>query len=201
VKFLHLTDLICIYFGLAGALVINDTLWPKLDTSTLNKLNLTQVEGEASTISKANFSTADEIIQTSLGLLETEDGNGLWSPVTLLFNTTSDHSFPALIQELAQVAFRTRTNNTSATLRMSSHPLPLTKNEALRCQSVLTGLAALFTLIPLSYCAASFAVFVIQERVVKAKLLQVSDLADNIKVNLMIKSMAIYNHRVASQLE
>jgi len=155
---------------------------------------LTQVEGDASAITKTNFSTSDEIIRNSFGLLETENGNGLWSPVTLLFNTTSDHSFPALIQELAQVAFRTRTNNTSATLRMSSHPLPLTKNEALRVQCVLTGLASLFTLIPLSYCAASFAIFVIQERVVKAKLLQVSDLAEYVKIPFMIKSMAIYNH-------
>lgn len=164
---------------MTGALVINDTLWPRFNSSTLRELNLTQVEGEASTITKANFSTSDETIRSGLELFETEDGNGLWSPVTLLFNTTSDHSFPALIQELAQVAFQTRTNNASATLRMSSHPLPLTKNEVLRVQTVLTGLAALFTLIPLSYCAASFAVFVIQERVVKSKLLQVSDLAEN----------------------
>ncbi|KAG0616755.1 hypothetical protein M758_5G140000 [Ceratodon purpureus] len=157
-----------------GALVFNDTLWPRLNTSSLRELNLTQVKGEARTITKANFSSqhTDETIGTALGHFETEDGKGLFSSVTLLFNTTSDHSFPALIQELAQVAFQTTSKNTSATLRMSSHPLPLTKNEALRVQNILTGLAALFTLIPLSYCAASFAVFVVQERVVKAKLLQ-----------------------------
>jgi ATP-binding cassette subfamily A (ABC1) protein 3 len=131
-------------------------------------------------VTKSNFSSpqTELTIGSALKRFETEDGNGLLSPVTLLFNTTSDHSFPALIQELAQVAFRTTTKNSSATLRMSSHPLPLTKNEALRVQNILTGLAALFTLIPLSYCAASFAVFVIQERVVKAKLLQVSVLAE-----------------------
>lgn len=133
---------------------MNDTLWPGLNTSTLHDLSQQLLNSS---------------IKTGLGVNE----KGLWSPVTLLFNTTSDHSFPALIQELAQVAFRTSTKNASATLRMASHPLPLTKNEALHVQSVLTGLAALFTLIPLSYCAASFAVFVIQERVVKAKLLQV----------------------------
>ena len=160
---------------MAGALVINDTLWPKLNTSLLRDLNLTQVRGEAVKITKANLSTqqTDKTIR-NLGQFETQDGNGLSSPLTLLYNTTSDHSFPALIQELAEVTFRARTNIASATLRMSSHPLPLTKNEALRVQCVLTGLAALFTLIPLSYCAASFAVFIVQERVVKAKLLQVS---------------------------
>jgi hypothetical protein len=162
--------------GLAGALVINDTLWPKLNTSLLRDLNLTQVKGEAGKRTKANFSTqqAGKPIGNR-GLFEAQNGRGVSSPVTLLHNTTSDHSFPALIQDLAEATFRTRTKNTSAILRMSSHPLPLTKNEALRVQSVLTGLAALFTLIPLSYCAASFAVFVVQERVVKAKLLQVSD--------------------------
>lgn len=161
--------------GFVGALVLNDTLWPTLNMSSLRELNITQVKGEASTITKANFSSlqTEESIGTALGRFETEDGKGIRSPVTLLFNTTSDHSLPALIQELAQVAFRTASKNTSATLRVSSHPLPLTKNEALRVQNILTGLAALFTLIPLSYCAASFAVFVVQERIVKAKLLQV----------------------------
>ena len=161
-------------------MVFNDTLWPRLNTSSLREFDFTQVKGEASSITRTNFSSqqTDERIGNTLGRFETADGNGLSSPVTLLFNTTSDHSFPALIQELAQVAFRTTTKNTSATLRVSSHPLPLTKNEALGVQCILTGLAALFTLIPLSYCAASFAVFVVQERVVKAKLLQVSVLVE-----------------------
>lgn len=138
--------------GLAGAVVINDTLWPR-----------------------TNFTSqqTDETIGKLWKSYKAETGNGLSSAVTLMYNTTSDHSFPALIQELAQMTFRARTKNASATLHMSSHPLPLTKNEALLVQNILTGLAALFTLIPLSYCAASFAVFVVQEREVKAKLLQV----------------------------
>nr|XP_024376526.1 ATP-binding cassette sub-family A member 1-like isoform X3 [Physcomitrium patens]XP_024376527.1 ATP-binding cassette sub-family A member 1-like isoform X3 [Physcomitrium patens] len=134
-----------------GAVVINDTLWPR-----------------------TNFTSqqTDETIGKLWKSYKAETGNGLSSAVTLMYNTTSDHSFPALIQELAQMTFRARTKNASATLHMSSHPLPLTKNEALLVQNILTGLAALFTLIPLSYCAASFAVFVVQEREVKAKLLQ-----------------------------
>ena len=96
------------------------------------------------------------------------------SPVTLLFNTTSDHALPSLIQDLMQARLQSNLNDSSATLRIASHPLPLTKSEALELQTVLTVLAALFVLIPFCYLGASYAVFVVRERMVKAKLLQVS---------------------------
>ena len=160
----------------AGALVFNDTLWPQVNTSSLRNVDLLKLEKYIGTATNTNISTQHNNKNGTLGqlyTLKTKNGTGLLSPVTLLYNTTSDHSLPALVQEVAQARFRARINNSSATLRISSHPLPLTKNEALRVQTILTALAALFTLIPFSYCAASFAVFVVQERVVKAKLLQV----------------------------
>ena len=71
--------------------MINDTLWPKLNTSLLRDLNLTQVKGEAGKRTKANFNTqqADKPIGNR-GLFETQNGRGVSSPVTLLHNTTSD---------------------------------------------------------------------------------------------------------------
>jgi len=159
----------------AGALVFNDTLWPQVNTSSLRNVDLLRLEKYIGTARNTNISTQHNKNGTlgHLYTLKTKNGTGLLSPVTLLYNTTSDHSLPALVQEVAQARFRARIKNSSATLRIWSHPLPLTKNEALRVQTILTALAALFTLIPFSYCAASFAVFVVQERVVKAKLLQV----------------------------
>lgn len=158
-------------YGLTGALVFNDTLWPKFNTSSIQKLNLTQVE----VLLNISHPTSNKTLE-NLHILQTKSGSGLRAPVTLLYNTTSDHSLPALIQELAQARLRAALQNSTATINISSHPLPLTTNEALRVQTILTALAALFVLIPFSYCAASFAVFVVQERVVKAKLLQVSSL-------------------------
>ena len=155
--------------------MFNDTLWPQVNTSSLRNVDLLKLETYIGAATNTNISTQHNKNGTlgQLYTLKTRNGTGLLSPVTLLYNTTSDHSLPALVQEVAQARFRAHINNSSATLRISSHPLPLTKNEALRVQTILTALAALFTLIPFSYCAASFAVFVVQERVVKAKLLQV----------------------------
>ncbi len=109
----------------------------------------------------------------NLSFFRTKSGHGISAPITFLHNTTSDHTLPALFQELAQARLRVGLNNSMASMRIISHPLPITKNEALHLQTILTTLAALFVLIPLSYCAASFAVFVVQEQSVKAKLLQV----------------------------
>lgn len=62
---------------------------------------------------------------------------------------------------------------------MANHPLPLTKTEFLELETVLSVLAALFVLIPFCYLGAAFAVFVVRERVVKAKLLQVGFFGEN----------------------
>jgi hypothetical protein len=171
---------------LAGALVFNDTLWPRFDTSTISSLKVTDVKrvfGKFTNLSgKINNTTSSRVndhddsnkMLCNLSFFQTKSGHGISAPITFLHNTTSDHTLPALFQELAQARLRVGLNNSMASMRIISHPLPITKNEALRLQTILTTLAALFVLIPLSYCAASFAVFVVQERSVKAKLLQVT---------------------------
>ncbi|KAH8952939.1 hypothetical protein BDL97_09G111100 [Sphagnum fallax] len=167
-----------------GALVFNDTLWPRFDTSTISSLKVTDVKrvfGKFTNLSgKINNTTSSRVndhddsnkMLCNLSFFQTKSGHGISAPITFLHNTTSDHTLPALFQELAQARLRVGLNNSMASMRIISHPLPITKNEALRLQTILTTLAALFVLIPLSYCAASFAVFVVQERSVKAKLLQ-----------------------------
>eukprot|EP00850_Spirogloea_muscicola_P018780 SM000176S03111 [mRNA] locus=s176:35560:47252:+ [translate_table: standard] len=105
-------------------------------------------------------------------MLQTETGMGLTAALTVLHNTSSDHSFPAIIQELAQADLRVALANGSASLAVSNHPLPLTKSEATMIQTVLAALAALFILIPFCYLSATFAVFLVKERAVKAKHLQ-----------------------------
>jgi ATP-binding cassette subfamily A (ABC1) protein 3 len=161
------------YGSLAGALVFNDTLWPQLNTSALRNFNWTQLQKVLNRTKASSSWKSFDVNETMKKLLQTESGNGVVSQITFLFNTTSDHSLPALIQELAQARLQAAVKNNSTSFLVSSHPLPLTKNESLRLQTVLTVLAALFILIPFCYLAASFAVFVVRERIVKAKLLQI----------------------------
>ena len=162
-------------FVFAGALVFNDTLWPKLNTSSLRNLNETQVERlfNSSAYGFRVTQNSSSFNRTFTNLVQSSTGQGIFSPVTLLFNTTSDHSLPALIQELMQARLKANLGDESATLKISNHPLPLTKTEFLELQTVLSVLAALFVLIPFCYLGATFAVFIVRERMVKAKLLQV----------------------------
>ena len=53
-----------------------------------------------------------------------------------------------------------------------NYPLPLVLSEAATIRMYLSLLASLFLLIPFSYIPASFAIFVVKERTVKAKLVQ-----------------------------
>lgn len=154
--------------------MFNDTLWPRLNTSSLQNLNVTQLEGmfDSSTYGSGR-ATPSALNRSFSELVQSPTGQGIYSPVTLLFNTTSDHSLPALIQELMQTRLKASLGDASATLKVSNHPLPLTKTEFLELQTVLSVLAALFVLIPFCYLGATFAVFVVRERIVKAKLLQV----------------------------
>jgi hypothetical protein len=151
--------------------VFNDTLWPELNTSSLRKVNVTQVGGLFN-ISRDTSNTS-AWNETYRELFRSPSGQGISSPVTFLFNTTSDHALPALIQELMQAKLKANLGNESAILKVASHPLPLSKTEFMELQTVLAVLAALFVLIPFCYLGASYAVFVVKERVVKAKLLQV----------------------------
>eukprot|EP00899_Mesostigma_viride_P015099 jgi/Mesvir1/23590/Mv18280-RA.1 len=101
-----------------------------------------------------------------------EGGMGLRAPLCILFNASSFHALPAVMAELASIDYQGYMHNPDASIVVRSHPLPLTESEALQVQSVLTFMSALFVLIPFCYLSASFAVFVVKERAVKAKHVQ-----------------------------
>jgi hypothetical protein len=70
------------------------------------------------------------------------------------------------------VLYHMNSPTSDAYYRVSSYPLPLTSREAIRIETFLTLFAALFVLIPFCYLPASFVLFVVKERSVKAQHLQ-----------------------------
>jgi hypothetical protein len=64
-------------------------------------------------------------------------------------------------------------NETSTRYKSKNHPLPLTAQESLEIQVILSIFASLFILIPLCYIPASFVVFIVRERESKSKHLQI----------------------------
>ncbi|CAM6122589.1 unnamed protein product [Calypogeia fissa] len=153
-----------------GALVFNDTLLPQYNTSVFRDVNITDLKFMFP--NSTFLQGLQDGLVGDLPFMQTPDGQGVKSPLTLLHNTSSEHALPVLIQEIAQASLRAALNLSTASFRVQNHPLPLTKSEASRLQTMLYLLAALFVLIPFCYLAASFSVFIVRERVVKAKLLQ-----------------------------
>jgi hypothetical protein len=152
-------------------MVYNDTLLPQYNTSTLRQLNVTHLK---ELFPNATFlQNLPDGLVGDLPIMQTPSGRGLRSPLTILHNSSSEHSLPTVLQEMAQGRLRSLLGLSDANFRVRSHPLPLSESEATKLQAILAGLAAFFVLIPFCYLGASFSVFVVRERVVKAKLLQV----------------------------
>jgi ABC-type multidrug transport system ATPase subunit len=63
-------------------------------------------------------------------------------------------------------------NDVRSSYIVANHPLPVTAQKTLQIQTLLSVLAALFTLIPFCYLPASFIIFIVKERSCKAKHLQ-----------------------------
>jgi len=97
--------------------------------------------------------------------------------LTVLFNTTSSHSLPA-IWNLAfegQLLGRYDENAVDVptpSFKVRSHAMPLTDYQNARIAMFLQLFAALFLLIPFSYLPASCAMFVVQERTCGSQHLQ-----------------------------
>ena len=114
--------------------------------------------------------------------VETESKLSLPWPLTVLHNTSSWHSLPAFAAEVTAAFWReahaepppARAAAEAATASYSvfNHPLPLTPMQELTVRLILAVLSALFVLIPFCYVPAAAAVFVVKERAVKAKHLQ-----------------------------
>lgn len=91
------------------------------------------------------------------------------SPATILFNTSSWHTMPSFSAELSDARLKVAAESSDASFTIRNHPLPLTFQTALRIRTYLSLFASLFLLIPFCYLPASFVLFIVKERGVKAK--------------------------------
>ena len=113
------------------------------------------------------------------------------TPLTLLHNATYIHALPVLATELQAARFAANRymnglrgwNDTDhgVVYRVRNHPFPLTARENILIQTYLTLFAALFVMVPFCYLPASFVLFVVRERTVKSKHLQ---LVSGVNANL-----------------
>ena len=108
-----------------------------------------------------------------------------------MHNSSSNHALAAFIGEASAAAWRAVWGAAPAgsdddgeavmgggggsargTYEVWNHPLPLTARQELEIKLILSLFAALFVLVPFCYIPAASAVFVVKERAVKAKHLQ-----------------------------
>ncbi|KAG5189428.1 ABC-2 family transporter protein-domain-containing protein, partial [Tribonema minus] len=84
----------------------------------------------------------------------------------------SYHGLPGWLGQLTELKYRTCLNNEQASYTARTHPLPVTAQESIETQTILSVLACLFIIIPLCYAPAAFVTFVVRERATKSKRLQ-----------------------------
>lgn len=115
---------------------------------------------------------------------------GIPNMYTILHNTTSPHGLAALQGQLIEANFQMCMNPTepvpgasngsstpssdyqSTQYLVKNHPLPITPEQTLFIQLILSLLASIFILVPLCYIPASFVAFLVKERISKSKHLQ-----------------------------
>jgi ABC-type multidrug transport system ATPase subunit len=92
---------------------------------------------------------------------------------SILHNSSSPHAVAAFNQAFASYLFQSSCNS-SSTARLASvnEPLPMTQQQSIEVQTVLSILAAIFLLIPFGYIPGAFIVFLVKERISKSKHLQ-----------------------------
>jgi ABC-type multidrug transport system ATPase subunit len=91
--------------------------------------------------------------------------------VNVLHNSSAPHAMPTYLAELTRAQWKQMLGS-NADYITRSHPLPLTEEENVELQIILSFFVSLFLLLPFSYIPASFGVFVVHERFVNSKHLQ-----------------------------
>jgi len=92
---------------------------------------------------------------------------------TILHNSSSPHAVGVFNQVYMEHLFKQCVGNTGTSRLVSiNHPLPLTDQQAIEVQTILSVLASLFLLIPFCYIPGAFIVFLVKERISKSKHLQ-----------------------------
>ena len=120
-----------------------------------------------------------------------KDSVAIPTPLTLVHNASYIHALPVLATELQTARFAANRymnglpgwndTNHGVVYRVRNHPYPLTARENILIQTYLTLFAALFVMVPFCYLPASFVLFVVRERTVKSKHLQ---LVSGVNANL-----------------
>jgi hypothetical protein len=94
------------------------------------------------------------------------------SKASILHNSSSPHAVAAFNQAYMEYLFATCKKSRTARLISVNEPLPMTTQQSIEVQTILSILAALFLLIPFCYIPGAFIVFIVKERVSKSKHLQ-----------------------------
>jgi len=98
---------------------------------------------------------------------------GIDSRTSIIHNSSSPHAVAAFNQAYMENLFKRCTGDpVSSRLVSINNPLPITNEQAIEVQTILSILAGLFLLIPYCYIPGAFVVFLVKERVSKSKHLQ-----------------------------
>ena len=120
-----------------------------------------------------NMTTALDDMETLLPSGLSRFVIGFNTDVTVLHNSSSPHSVGAFNQAYMEYMFKQCNGNPFASRLVSvNHPLPLTDQQTIEINTILSILASLFLLIPYCYFPGAFIVFLVKERVSKSKHLQ-----------------------------
>uniref|UniRef100_A0A7S1VG15 ABC transporter domain-containing protein n=1 Tax=Grammatophora oceanica TaxID=210454 RepID=A0A7S1VG15_9STRA len=158
-----------LYFEASEVLLDLDDLTIAIRNLTITFQGEVIVDNETITI---DLDDAGSIIGELLPSGSQEFVYTLEPTASVLHNTSSPHAAAAFHQTYNEFLFKTCSQNDDARLVSVNHPLPLTTQQEIEVQTVLSILASLFLLIPYCYIPAAFAVFLVKERVSKSKHLQ-----------------------------
>eukprot|EP00551_Chaetoceros_affinis_P007272 CAMPEP_0203672206 /NCGR_PEP_ID=MMETSP0090-20130426/7774_1 /ASSEMBLY_ACC=CAM_ASM_001088 /TAXON_ID=426623 /ORGANISM="Chaetoceros affinis, Strain CCMP159" /LENGTH=2044 /DNA_ID=CAMNT_0050537473 /DNA_START=44 /DNA_END=6178 /DNA_ORIENTATION=- len=93
-------------------------------------------------------------------------------PVSILHNSSSSHSVAVFTQTYYDHLYKQCTQSTNSKLSAINQPLPLTSQQSTEIRTILSIIASILLAIPFNYIPAAFAVFMVKERAVKSKHLQ-----------------------------
>jgi ABC-type Na+ transport system ATPase subunit NatA len=132
---------------------------------TIKLYNSTTLEGDE------NLNGGD--VAGSVVVSDVEDFDETYQfDVTLIHNTTAIHAIPAYVAEFTKAQFKALVGNDAAEYTVRNHPMPLTAFEDFEIQVLVSFFSLIFFLFPLGFTPSGYAGFVVSERTLKAKHLQ-----------------------------
>lgn len=163
----------------AAVLISSFSFEKTADVMTLRNLQLQFNEEE----SDNRFFIGNTAIPLSVILAILPEGIGTYdviipSVLTLMHNSSSAHATALfdgeVVRSLFDICSRSQRPSSPEAIDYTAknHPLPLTAQQSLTIQVILSIFASLLMLIPLCYLPSSFVTFIVRERVSKSKHLQ-----------------------------